>query len=86
MAKPAYHTCVAALLLSCAAAVAPAQAAPVGPRHFHLGYAKHEQMGSRGPHRGRLTALVGDRESGLGFYALPARYRTQRSRRSGAGP
>ena len=79
MVKPVYATSAAALLLSCAAVlpVKQAQAALLGPRHFRLGYAKHGDANPRGPRRGKLTALVGDRESGLGFYSLPARFRTR---------
>ena len=66
--------------------VASAQAAPKGAnRHFHLGYASGAEASARGPRPGRLSTLVGDRESGLGFYPLPAQFRVggRYGRRSG---
>lgn len=74
---PAPRTLFAAALLS-VAALLPAsslQAAPKGARNFHLGYAPGDEAGKRAPRPGRLASLVGDRDSGLGFYPLPAQFR-----------
>lgn len=65
----------ASVLAAAVLPLASAQAAPRGgSRHFHLGYAPADAT-RHGPRPGRLAALVGDRESGLGFYPLPAQFR-----------
>ncbi len=64
------------LALAAASLLAPATAAArTKARHFQLGYAGRAEAAAHRPQRGRLAALVGDRESGLGFYPLPAEFR-----------
>lgn len=77
------------------AAMAPAQAATrhhakASPslrhastsRHFSLGFAAAPTRYPRpGRHNSGLVGLVGDRESGLGFHALPPQFRSYRMAR-----
>ncbi len=71
--------------------IAPASAHPTSGR-YALKYAPapagRDLRGKRGARAGHLVNLVGDRESGLGFYALPGRFRVhgQPGREPGGAP